>query len=53
MQGFLRSQCFGQLRSLPFTFGVQRYVELTLDAGVNIPGCFAMSDGNDASGLHA
>ena len=51
VQGVLRCQGLGQLRGLPLAFGVEGNVELALDAGVDIPSSFAMTDGQYSGGL--
>ncbi|MNV81887.1 hypothetical protein D3C71_1755820 [compost metagenome] len=49
----LTTQGLAQLGCLPQTGVVQWNVEVTLYAGVHVPGGFAMAYGNDAGGLHA
>ncbi len=48
----LRGQGFGQLSGLPLASVVERNVELTLNAGVDVPSRLAMSNGNDSGGFH-
>ena len=42
----------GGLARLPVAFVVEADVGLSLDAGVDVPGGFAMADGDDAGGFH-
>ena len=48
----LTRQGLGQAVDLPAAFGVEFDVELPLDAGIDIPGGFAVANGNDAGGVH-
>ena len=42
-----------RLLSLPQAGVVEGNIQVALDAGVHVPGGFAVADGNDAGGVHA